>query len=100
MLQTKLGLALLTRSKVNLLIQGCGEGKCSIYCKAPNMGPNKENGHLMLKRPKLPYDFWGRVFKGKVEERVSGCLISLWRLFSLVAIPLLLSDEKRGIRGS
>ena len=83
-LQTKLWSALLTRSKVNLLIQGCGEGKCSIYCKAPNMGPSEENGHLMLKRPKLPYDFWEKVFKGKVGERVSRCLISLWIFFSLV----------------
>ena len=40
------------------------------------MGPSKENGQLMLKRPKVPDGFQGRVFKGKVRERVSGCMIS------------------------
>ena len=28
----------------------------------------KEDGQLMLKRPKLPDDFQGRLFKGSVRE--------------------------------
>ena len=49
------------RSKANLLTLGCGEGKYSVYCKAPNVGPSKENGQLMRKRPKLPNGFQGSV---------------------------------------
>lgn len=46
-------------------------------------GKMKENGWFILKSPK--YDgFWGRVFKGKVRGRVTGCLISLWMFFWLV----------------
>ena len=56
---------------------GCGDGKHSIYCKALNMGPSKENRQLMLKRPKFPSGFQGRVFKGEVE----GCVISLCTSF-------------------
>ena len=41
------------------------------------VGPSKENGQLMLKRSELPGGFQGRVFKGKMRERVAGCLISL-----------------------
>ena len=55
--------------------------KCSIYCKTPNLGPSKENGQLMLKRPELPDGFWGRAFKGKVREGVAGYLISSWTFF-------------------
>lgn len=40
-----------------------GQEKYSIYCKAPNMGPNEKNGHFMLKRPKFPYDFGGQFLK-------------------------------------
>ena len=47
-------------------------------------GPSKENGQLVVKRPKLPSDFWQRVSKGKVKESVSGCLISSWTFFWLV----------------
>jgi len=35
----------------------------------------------MLKRPKLPKGFQGRDFKGKMKERVAGCLISSWIFF-------------------
>ena len=47
-----------THSKDNLLTPGCGEGKNSIYCWVPS----KENGQLVLKRPKLSYGFQGRFF--------------------------------------
>ena len=63
-------------SKANVLTPGCGEGKYSIYCKVPSVGPSKENGQLMLRRPKLPNGFQGRVFKDSVRERVMGCMIS------------------------
>ena len=36
-------------SKAAVLTLGCGEGKYSIYCRLPS----KENGQLMLKRPRL-----------------------------------------------
>ena len=39
------------------------------------MGPSKENGQLMLKRPKLPKGFPGRGFKGKAKGE-GGCVIS------------------------
>ena len=68
-------------SKANLLAPGCGEGKYRVYCKAPNIGPTKEKGQLLNKRPELPDGFQGRVFKGKVRERVAGYLISLWTPF-------------------
>ena len=45
------------------------------------MGLSKENGKLMLKRPKLPDGIQGRVFKDKVRERVSRCIISLCTSF-------------------
>ena len=50
------------------------------------MGPSKEKEGLMLKKPKYTFHsgFQGRVFKGKVRERVSECLISLWTSFWLV----------------
>ena len=54
--------------------------KCSINCRTPS----RENGWLMLKRPKLPKGFQGRDFKGKLKERVAECLISSWIFFWLV----------------
>ena len=44
------------------------------------MGPSKENGQLMLKRPTLPDGSWGKAFKGKVREIFTECLISLYLL--------------------
>ena len=35
-------------------------------------GPSKENGLLVLKRPKLPDGFQGGVFKGKIGCGVGG----------------------------
>ena len=58
-------------SKTNLLTPDCGEGKYSVYGKAPR----KENGQLMPKSFKLPSRFSGGVFKGKVREGVTGCVI-------------------------
>ena len=55
-------------SKASLLTSGCGKGKYSLYFRTPN----KENGQLMLNRPKLPNDFQGRSFKGIVKEGASG----------------------------
>ena len=71
--QTWIGLAMC--SKVNLLIQGCGEGKCCIFA-----GTNKESRWLMLKRPEPPDGF----FKDRVRESVVGCVISSWTFFCLV----------------
>lgn len=40
---TKLGYSPPMRSKANLLPLGCGEGKCSAYCKAPDKESWKAN---------------------------------------------------------
>ena len=47
-------------------------------------GPSKEYGWLMLKRPKLTGGFQGSVFKGKMRERVTRCMISSFIIFWLV----------------
>ena len=60
---------------------GCCEGKYSVESKELRVGPNEENGQLMHKKPELPNDFWGRVCRGQVRERVLGCLISSWTFF-------------------
>ena len=39
------------------------------------------NRQLAVNRPKLPGDFYERIFKDKVREKVIGCLISLWTSF-------------------
>ena len=57
-----------THSKVNLLSLGYSEGKCSIYCRYQARSP----GQLVLKKPKLPEDFQGNVFKDMVRERDCG----------------------------
>ena len=46
------------QSNAKALTLGCGEGKYSIYCRAPS----QENGQVMLRRPELPDGFWERVF--------------------------------------
>ena len=45
-------------SKVSVLTPACGEGKCSVYCRAPS----KESRWLGFKKPKLPDGFQGKVF--------------------------------------
>ena len=70
---TKLGSTLLPHSKATLLTLGCGEGKHSVYCRAPS----KENRQLVLKRPKLPSGFQGRFFlKAIFGVRVAACGLS------------------------
>ena len=44
-------------SKANLLALACGEGMCSVYCRAPS----KESRPLVLQRPELPTGFQGKV---------------------------------------
>ena len=51
-------------NKADLLTWGCGEGKCSVYCRAPS----KESRKLVIQRPELPKEFQGKVFKDKVRE--------------------------------
>lgn len=55
--QTKLGLTHPTGRESEPLTPGCGEGNYSLHCKAASVVPSKENGQLMLKRPKLLDDF-------------------------------------------
>ena len=57
-----------TCSKANLLTLGCGEGKYSMYRRAPS----KESRQLVLKRPQLPEGFQRKVFKNRVREGVFG----------------------------
>ena len=47
--QTKLGSTHPTCSAADLLTPGCGEGKCSVYCKTSQ---SKENGQLKFKSPR------------------------------------------------
>ena len=47
----------------NLLTLDDGKVKYSVYCKASNMVPSKENGQLMLKRPGLLIVFRKEVLK-------------------------------------
>ena len=51
-------------SKTNLLTPACGEGKYSVYCRAPS----EESKQLVFIRPKLPEAFQGKVFKDRVRE--------------------------------
>lgn len=55
--RTKLESTHPTRSKTKLLTLGYGEGKYGVYCKAPDMGPNKENWQLTLERPNSLMEF-------------------------------------------
>ena len=54
-------------SKASLLTPGCGEGKCSVYCRHQAKTP----GQLVLKSPELPEGFQGKVYKDRVRE--PGC---------------------------
>ena len=51
-------------NKANLLTSGCGEGKCSVCCRAPS----KESRQLVLRRPNHPESFQGKVFKDRIRE--------------------------------
>ena len=59
-------------SKANLLMLGCGDGKCSVYCRCQTRSMEQ----LMLKSPELLDGFPGKVFKESVSERISGYVIS------------------------
>lgn len=50
--------------------------------------PSKENGQLVLKRPKLLDAFLGRDFEGNVKEGVAGCIIGLCIVLWLVGIKM------------
>ena len=60
----------------HLTCVGCGEGKCSIYCK--------ESRQLELRRPDFSSGFQGKVFKDRMREGDAGCGISSWMFFWLV----------------
>ena len=51
-------------SEANILTLDCGEGKGSVYCRAPY----KEDGWLMLKTPKLRKGFQQSILQGQVRE--------------------------------
>ena len=53
-------------SQVNLQMDGCGEGKCNVYFRAPS----KECRQLVFKRPKT----FRKRFQSEVEE---GALLSV-----------------------
>ena len=75
---TKPNLGLLAWVQENILLTlDDGKVKYSVYCKASNMVPSKENGQLMLKRPGLPDCFQERGFKNRVMEMVVGHMIDL-----------------------
>ena len=84
MLPNQTRVCLFMHGKANLLTLGCGEGKYSIYRRAPS----KENGQLVLKRPKLPNGFQGRGFKYSVREGAAGCVISLYTILRLIGIKV------------
>ena len=65
-------------NKASLLTPGCGEGKCSIYCKA-KQGAWATNAQKAWTSP-----FTKRYFKDSVREKVLGCVISSWPFFWLV----------------
>ena len=57
--QTKLQVHSLGHSKANLLTLDCGEGKRSVYCRAPS----KESRLLVLQRPNSLMAFRERFLK-------------------------------------
>ena len=71
-------------SKVNPLTPGCGEGRYSIYCRAPS----KKNGQFMSKRPNPAHSFQGRSFKGSLREGAAGHVISSGIILRLVGIKV------------
>ena len=52
------------RSKANLLTLGCGEGKHSVYCRAPS----KESRAASAQKVHSPDGFQGKVPKDRVME--------------------------------
>ena len=50
--------------------------------------PSKENGQLVLKRPKLLDAFLARDFEGNVKEGVAKCMMNLCIVLGLVGIKM------------
>ena len=59
-------LAYCVQSQSNDISGGKKKKKYSVYCRKPS----KKNRKLMLKRPALPDDFQGRVFRSKFRVSV------------------------------
>lgn len=59
-------------SEANLLTLGCGEAKCSVYCKVPD----KESGTAKFKKPKLELGFRKALSKARLGE--GGELQGMW----------------------
>ena len=51
-------------NKASLLMLGCGEEKCSFYCRCQIRSP----GQLMLKTTDLPKEFQQSTFKSQMRE--------------------------------
>ena len=69
-----------TRSKASLLTPGCGEGKCSVYCRA-----RQGERAARAENPHSPMAFREWVLKAVcVRERVTGCMISSCAVLRLV----------------
>ena len=97
--QPGFGSACWTHSKANLLTPGCDKGEYSVYCRAPC----KENGQLMLKRPKLPHGFEGRFgffFVTTLHLLTQTPSLSLPHLHPALAITSLFSKTRSKLRFS
>lgn len=69
-----------TRSKANVLTPGCGEGECSVYCRARQ---GERAAHA--ENPHPPTAFREGALKAVcVRERVAGCVISSYAVLGLV----------------
>lgn len=79
-------------TEANIRTPGCGEGKYSIYCRAPS----KESGQLMFKRLD---GFQRRVFKSNIKGegfRVSALFsFGLWTFFSLAGGKVTIQESQQ-----
>ena len=55
--------------------------------------PSKESWQLVLKRPKHPDGFQGKVFKTRVREWVAGCVISSRTFFCVIGGEVMVSQH-------
>ena len=60
-------------SKANLLTPGCGEGKCSIYCKVPDKESGTDKAQKSLNSP---MGFRKGFLNARWGKGVAGCVIS------------------------
>ena len=58
-------------TKTNVLTLGVMKANVAFITR-----PGKENWWQCSKKSELPNGFQGRIFKGKLRERVAGCVIS------------------------